>query len=242
MIGEGQHGAAHDLPGFKALAGAPQNIAASKEAPPGPDRLGAVGDFASSGATGQNFRPNGLGPFAARVVVRDDHKLGELGGDAPHYWPLASVPVAAAAKHANDATGSKAAQRLKRGLEGVRLVCVVDDDEPAAHATHDLKAASYALELGKGGQYPTCRLACGDGEPSREQRVRSLVIARERKVELAALPAVGDVQLLSKAFPNDRLETQCLAAPADAHHCASARARGGGNLASMLSVGVDHGG
>src|SRR5215467_5208834 len=167
VIGEGQHAGADDLPDFMSLAGDQQNVAGPKEAHPSPDRLGAVGDFAGSGASGQNFRPNGLGPLAARVVVRDDHKVSELGSDAPHHWPFASVPVAAAAEHADDATGRKAAQRLERGLKGIRFVCVVDDDEAAAHPTHDLEAASYALQLGKARQHPACRLTRGDGEPSR---------------------------------------------------------------------------
>src|SRR5262245_33544911 len=138
VVAEGQYRGANDLPGLMALASDEQHIPGSKQPHPGPDRLGAVANFAGCGTTGKNLRANGLRPLAARVVVRDNHKIGKPRGEAPHDWPLASVSVATAAKHAYDATGSKPAQRFERSLEGVGLVCVVDDDETAAHATHDL--------------------------------------------------------------------------------------------------------
>src|SRR5262245_29746935 len=164
VVGEGQHRGANDLPGLMALASDEQHVASSKQAHPGPDRLGAIANFAGRGATSQNFRPNDLRPLAARIVVRDDHNIRKPRGDAPHDRSLASVPVATTAEHAYDATGSKPAQRFERGRESVGLVGVIDDDEAAAHATHDLQAAGDALQLAKRRQHLICRLACGDGE------------------------------------------------------------------------------
>src|SRR5262249_4312472 len=100
VVGEGQHRGANDLPGLMALASDEQHVAGSKQPDPGLDCLAAVANFTGGGATGQNVRSNGLRPLAARVVVRDNHQIGKPGGDAPHDWPLASVPVATAAEHA----------------------------------------------------------------------------------------------------------------------------------------------
>src|SRR5262249_41232338 len=109
-------------------------------------------------------------------------------------------------------------------------------------STHDLKATPHALQGTKRRQHLVCRLARGDGEARRQQRVGGLIDAGERKAQLVAAPCVSDTQRLSEAVSGDRLEPQYLAAPADAHHGASAGARGGDYLGCRSDVGVDNGG
>ena len=92
------------------------------------------------------------GILAARVVGRDDHDVGELGGDASHLRALLAVAVAAAAE---DADARVRRRELARGaqqrLERDRLVRVVDDHrerlplvdrlESPRHAAHRLEPA-----------------------------------------------------------------------------------------------------
>ena len=217
-------------------------IAVAEQARAGADRLGPVADLARAGAAGQDLGADGLGALAAGVVVRDDDVVGKARRDAPHDRPLALVAVAAAAEHAHDPAGREGAQRLERGLQRIRLVRVVDDDEAAAHPAHDLEPALHALQLGERGQDAGGGLAGGDGEAGREQRVRRLVVAGQGQADVVALAAVRDAQALREAVAGERLELQRLSAAADGQDGAPAVARRRDHLRGMLGIGIDDGG
>ena len=93
---------------------------------------------------------------------------------------------------------------------------VVDDDEGAAHPAHDLEPALDALELAERGQHAGGRLAGGDGETGREQRVAGLVVAEQRQADVVGSGRVPrPAQALREAVAGERHELQRVSASAD---------------------------
>ena len=61
-----------------------------------------------------------------RVVIGDDHPVGQPGGDGAHLRALAPVALAAATEHAPQASAAQRAQGKQRGLERIRGMGVIN--------------------------------------------------------------------------------------------------------------------
>ena len=110
--------------------------------------------------------------LAARIVVRDDHDVGELGGDAPHLRPLLAVAVAAAAEDAEHAPGRELARRAQQRLERDRLVRVVDDHRRTAALRRSSRIVP-ARRAPTRGRARSRRRRCRAAAPRRARRARS---------------------------------------------------------------------
>ena len=72
--------------------------------------FGAIADLARGRRAGKNLLADGCGVFAARIVVGDDHAVGELCRGLAHQRTLALVAIAAAAEHHVQLAGDMRAQ------------------------------------------------------------------------------------------------------------------------------------
>ena len=121
--------------------------------------------------------------LAPRVVGRDDHAVGALGGDASHQRPLLAIAVAAGAEHDGEPPRTELARGAQHVVERVGRVRVVDDDAEGLAHLDGLEAAGNA---GDGFE------ALPDGIGIDAERVgRSNGTRRVLAVESAAQPQLG---------------------------------------------------
>src|ERR1041385_499922 len=132
MIGERQNFAADDLAGFVALAGNQQHVTAFELADATADRLGAIADFSRALGLREDGGTDGGGLLAARIVVGDDDPIGIFNGNTPHDRSFALVAVAAGAEYDNELALGIGPQSVKRLLQRVGLVGIVDEDGSTA--------------------------------------------------------------------------------------------------------------
>ena len=82
----------------------------------------------------------------ARVVGRDDHLVGEGGGDAAHLGTLLAVSITTTSEdHDHAALGGNAAAGLERPREPVGRVRVVDDDDERLSPIDRLEPTGYGV-------------------------------------------------------------------------------------------------
>ncbi|MDT4829024.1 hypothetical protein FQZ97_624320 [compost metagenome] len=76
----------------------------------------------------QNLLDDSFGRFGARIVTGDNHVVGQVRRDAPHFRTLARIPLAAAAEQADQAAraglgdGAQCGQRPRQGIGSMRVV------------------------------------------------------------------------------------------------------------------------
>src|SRR4051812_23520369 len=89
--------------------------------------------------------------FVPRVVVRDDHAIGETTGDIAHLRALALVAVAAAAEYTDQPAAGPHGRthRIQHLLERVRRMRVVDDDDRIGATAEALHPAGRCRHMGK---------------------------------------------------------------------------------------------
>ena len=145
---------ADDLVGLVPLPGDHDHVVRRGVGDGAADRLGAVGDDGRGvgvGEAGADLGEDGVGVFGARVVVREDHAVGGLFGDAAHHGALGAVAVAAAADDAGErgALGHHVAHGAEHVLERVRRVGVVHDGDGAVPGADRFEAAGRRRSLGE---------------------------------------------------------------------------------------------
>ena len=144
MIAEGHDPVADDLAGFMTLAGDQQDIAGPQLADGAADRLAPVANLGGTRRGGKDRGADRRGDFAARIIVGDDHPVGFGGGDGTHQGPLATIAIAARAKHDDETAGRVGTQGVKRLRQGVGLVRIVDEDLGAAAFADAVQTATAA--------------------------------------------------------------------------------------------------
>ncbi|CFB88229.1 Uncharacterised protein [Mycobacterium tuberculosis] len=122
-----------------AFAGDEHHVAGARPGNRVPDRVPPVCDLDDLGITAdfgrpsQDFAADRRGIFVTRVVVGDDHQVGQLRGYPAHRGPLARVTIAAGAEHHR-----QPAVRVRQGgqhrPQRFRFVRVVDQREKALAA------------------------------------------------------------------------------------------------------------
>jgi hypothetical protein len=135
--------------------------------------------------------PDGGGILAARVVVGDEHDVGQFGGNRAHLRPLAAVAVAAAAEHHHKPARRVWPQRFQRMLQGIGRVGIVDEHRRSGAAGGDkLKPALGPL------RYSRARSAtdsCPPAATTRPAATRALDAWKSptsgRQISYRALPA-----------------------------------------------------
>ncbi len=167
-IVEGTHVAADDLSGLVTLAGNDQKIAGLQYFDATGNGAAPVTDLLSLGARRENFTANGGGVFVARIVVSDDHVIGQLGSDGAHFRPLGTIAIAAAAERHNQTPlgmGTQGAQHMAEGIGGVG---VIDKDLGAvAELGNELRAPQDAAQMS---QRMDGRGLIGPGDDHQRQR------------------------------------------------------------------------
>src|SRR5205814_7334661 len=95
---EGLRDAGDRLTGLVSFSGNHKQIAGLQFTDGLTDRLTAVADLARVSCGSENRGANGGWIFAARIVVGDDHHIGEAFGDLAHLGALAAIAIAPAAE------------------------------------------------------------------------------------------------------------------------------------------------
>ena len=139
----------------------------------GVDRFGAVADFVRAGAAARISRRIVGGVFAARIVVGDDHVVGQRAAIGPSADACPCRGRRRSRTRRKLACGVRA-QRRQHILQRVRRVGVIDIDRRAA-----LRKATFSIRPGAplstaSAAKPRALLAKADGEACRDQRVGRL--------------------------------------------------------------------
>ena len=123
MIGERQSPAGDDLTGLVALAGDDQKVAFLKHGASLGNGGAAVADIERAGRGGENCGADFVRRFAARIIVGDDHHIGETRRNLAHDRPFAGVAVAAAAEDHDEPPLWRAAADAARTFSSASGLC-----------------------------------------------------------------------------------------------------------------------
>src|SRR3546814_16079629 len=93
---ERDHTSPDDLSLLMPFAGEEEDVAGPQLRDGGGDRRRPVADFLRTRTGRQDSPSNRGGIFGPRIVVRDDHLVGMLGGNATHDWALSGTAIPAA--------------------------------------------------------------------------------------------------------------------------------------------------
>ncbi len=104
-------------------------------------------DLGRPGETGTDVIENAQRVFGTRVVVGDQHAIGQALGHFGHQRALAAISVAAAAEQAQQLAVRVRAQGFEHFLQGVRSMRVVDHHQRLVAPTQALHAADRPLQL-----------------------------------------------------------------------------------------------
>src|SRR5437016_4271015 len=164
VVAERQYLLADDLAGFMTLAGNQQDIAAAQLGNGRTNRLAAITNLNRAGRTPQDGGTNGGGLFRARIIVRNNHAVGERRGNRSHDRTLSGITIPAATEYHNKAVAGIGAQRLERLCERIWFVGIVDENRRAIALAHLLEPALGAAQMRE-----------------RRERIRRLAATRDRK-------------------------------------------------------------
>ena len=189
---EGVHHPRHLLTGLVSLAGDDHDVAGPGQPQRGLDGRPPVALLDHLGAAPpgavEHRGPDRRRLLGAGVVVGDDDEVGEPGRDLAHDRPLAGVAVTAGPEDDQQPAAGERPQGLEGGLDGIRLVGVVDDDRERLPGVDALEPARHP---------PASRDAGGDGRRveaglgarrDRGQGVRDVEVARERHAAPTSTP------------------------------------------------------
>jgi hypothetical protein len=144
---ERKHLIPHDLPLLMSLAGEQDDVVGTGFFDGGSDGLAPAGDFARARRSGEDVATDRGRVFAARIVVRDDRKIGHAGGDGAHLRSLADIAVAASAEDSDQPPLGVRAKRLDRAFQRVLGMGIVDIDRCAgARDNRPLEPPSNRLD------------------------------------------------------------------------------------------------
>ena len=87
-----------------------------------------------------------LGIFASRVVRCDYDQVAVVSGNLPHLRSFAPIPIPAASEDRDQPRFGKLSNGLKRLLQGVRGVSVINKDTEPSSVLHSLKPARNRAE------------------------------------------------------------------------------------------------
>jgi len=151
------------------------------------DRRAPVDDGLDAGAVAdplEDLRDDRLWILGARIVGRDDHRVGQARGDLPHQRPLAAITVAAAAERADDAGVRQLAGGAQDVVQRVRRVRVVDDDGEGLAFVDRLEAAGDAAGLRHGAHDRLLGDTQAAGDCDGAQDVEDVEAAGQRRAQL----------------------------------------------------------
>ena len=139
---------------------------------------------------------DGLRALAARIVIGDDHLVGEACGNLAHDRSLAGVAIAAAAKHDPQPAATMCAGGAQRLRERIGRVGEIDER---------MRTLAKGLHASRRGGRARQRRGCScerhlPGEQHRQHRqhVIGVEIPDERHLQSAASPARLDLQRQSR--------------------------------------------
>ena len=232
---------AHRLALLMALAGDHQDVTVGQHGGGRPDRLAAVADFLGVARAGQNLRPDRGRRFAARVVVGDDHRIGQTGGDLAHQRPLGAIAIATGAEHHDQLAAHMRTQRAQHGLQAVGRMGIVHIGFAAARALADaLKPPGGADQRFQTRQRLFDTHAGGDAQACGDQCVGRLKGSGQRQAQVVHAAVVAHAQSLAVEQRRARDERQPLARRADAHHRLTGADGGRGEGRIGPGIGVQH--
>ena len=186
--------AADDLAGLVTLAGDHERVAVGEHRDSSANGRAPIADLERRRRGGEDLGANGGGVLGARIVVGHDRHIGEAGRSRAHHRPLARIAVAAAAEHQDEAAAHEWPQGRERFLERIGLVGVIDEHRRAADLADTLQASRRAAQLLHRMKHRVGFAASRDAEPGRDQRVRDLEVAGQRKLQTPAAAAELEVE------------------------------------------------
>ena len=192
------------LAGLVALAGDQQQIVGAAEGrhTDFDGDMPTVGDLGPVLPVGRNaaqdLRPDRVGLLAARVVVGDDSKIGQPGGDLAHDRPLAAVTIAATTEHHDELAAREGTERTQHGLQRLRLVGIIDiDGRTRPMAGHELQSAWSAGQTAQPRHGPRRIAARRHHEAESREGIGRLEAADQREVDLMAYAQDFQRQMLA---------------------------------------------
>ena len=218
-----------------------QNIAVAEPGNRGTDCFGTIADFASVRTAGQDFPADRARVFAARIVVGDDHMIGQLHRDGTHLGALDLVAVAAAAEHHDQFARGVRAQRGQNVFKRIWRVGVIDINRRAAGRHGDFfQTPGRALQMFERRHDAVHRFAQPDGHARGHQHVRCLKSTGKRQRNSVCLAGMDDGESLTVGRGFARHQFEAAAILTDGDQAQAAFGRRGDERLGMIGIGIDH--